>query len=106
MTFSAIETMIAIPRTKSNEYALMPWMREAEVQHGEHEHAERSADDRARAAEERGAADHGSRDGVEHEREAALEGLDRVDPHRLEDAGERPERAAEHEVADLDLCGR
>ena len=102
VTFSDIDAMIATPRTKSNQYALMPWMREAEVQHGEDEHAERSADDGARSTEERGAADHGRRDRVEHERETALEGLDRVDPHRLEDAGERGQRAAEHEVADLD----
>ena len=42
------------------------------------------------------------RDGEEHESGPPCSGLDGRDPHRLEDAGERGERAAEHEVADLD----
>ena len=54
-------------------------------------------------AEERGAADHCCRDRVEHERKASLEGLDRVDAYRLEDAGERAERAAETKLPTLIL---
>ena len=95
--------MIAISEDEIEPVRADPLDREAEIQHGEDEHAERSADDGARSAEERCAADHRRGNGVEHERKASLQGLDRVDPHRLENAGERSERAAEHEVADLDL---
>ena len=73
VTLSDIDAMIATPRTKSNQYALMPWMVKPRFSTASDEHAERSADDGARSTEERGAADHGRRDGVEHERETALE---------------------------------
>ena len=49
-----------------------------------------------------GPADDRGGDGHEHDVRAALQGQDRCDPDRVEDAGEAREHVREHEVADLD----